>query len=38
MEDCLSNPAQINSSRDIISKNTLSKKGWWNGSSDRALA
>jgi hypothetical protein len=31
-EDCSSKPAQANSLRDPISKNTSHKKGWWSGS------
>jgi hypothetical protein len=31
-EDSSSKPARANSSRDPISKNLFTKKGWWSGS------
>jgi hypothetical protein len=34
-EDQVSKPAQANSSRDPISKNPITKKGWWSGSKYR---
>jgi hypothetical protein len=34
-EDHCSNPAQVNSSGDPISKKPITKKGWWSGSKCR---